>query len=72
MIDIKLIRENPEEIKKRLLYKEVDCSDAIDRILELDSLRRDTIAKTESYKAEQNKVSKQIPQMKKAGELFGY
>ena len=68
MIDIKLIRENPEEIKKRLLYKEVDCSDAIDRILELDSLRRDTIAKTESYKAEQNKVSKQIPQMKKAGE----
>ena len=68
MIDIKLIRENPEEIKKRLLYKEVDCSDAIDRILELDGLRRDTIAKTESYKAEQNKVSKQIPQMKKAGE----
>ena len=68
MIDIKLIRENPEEIKKRLLYKEVDCSDAIDRILELDGLRRDTIAKTEAYKAEQNKVSKQIPQMKKAGE----
>jgi len=68
MIDIKLIRENPEEIKKRLLYKEVDCGDAIDRILELDGLRRDTIAKTESYKAEQNKVSKQIPQMKKAGE----
>ena len=68
MIDIKLIRENPEEIKKRLLYKEVDCGEAIDRILELDGLRRDTIAKTESYKAEQNKVSKQIPQMKKAGE----
>ena len=68
MIDIKLIRENPEEIKKRLLYKEVDCNDAIDRILELDVLRRETIAKTESFKAEQNKVSKQIPQMKKAGQ----
>lgn len=68
MIDIKLIRENPEEIKKRLLYKEVDCCDAIDRILELDVLRRETIAKTEGFKAEQNKVSKQIPQMKKAGE----
>ncbi len=30
MIDIKLIREKPEEIKQRLLYKEVDCGDAID------------------------------------------
>ena len=68
MIDIKLIREKPEEVKRLLLNKEVDASDAIDRIIELDVLRRDTIAKTEAAKAEQNKVSKQIPAMKKAGE----
>ena len=68
MIDIKLIREKPDEVKRLLLNKEVDASDAIDRIIELDILRRDTIARTEAAKAEQNKISKQIPAMKKAGE----
>ncbi|NCB52484.1 MAG: serine--tRNA ligase [Clostridia bacterium] len=68
MLDIKLIRENPERIKARLLNKEADCGAAIDRILALDAARRDTIYKVEGWKAEQNKVTKQIPAMKKAGE----
>lgn len=68
MLDIKLIRENPERIKERLMYKQVDCNAAIDRIMELDGARRDFIYKTEGYKSEQNKLSKQIPVMKKAGE----
>ena len=58
MIDIKLIREKPEEVKRLLLNKEVDASDAIDRIIELDVLRRDTIAKTEAAKAEQKTDSR--------------
>ena len=68
MLDIKLIRENPERIKDRLLKKEADCGTAIDQILALDAARRDMIYKAEGWKAEQNKVSKQIPAMKKAGE----
>lgn len=68
MLDIKLIRENPEKIKKRLSFKEADCSKEIDRITELDGQRRELIARTEALKAEQNKVSKQIPALKKAGE----
>ena len=68
MLDMKLIRENPEDVKTRLKGKEVDCDAAIDRILELDGMRRDLIAKTEAAKSEQNKVSKQIPAMKKAGQ----
>ena len=68
MIDIKLIRENPEDVKKRLAYKEFDASEDIDRILELDTKRREIIMSLEADKAEQNKVSKQIPAMKKAGE----
>ena len=67
MLDIKLIRENPEIIKKRLSFKEADCSKEIDRIVELDGQRRELIARTEALKAEQNKVSKQIPALKKAG-----
>ncbi len=68
MLDIKIIRENPDEVKQRLKNRMIDCDLQLDRILELDTLRRDLIFKTESAKSEQNKVSKEIPQMKKAGE----
>ena len=68
MLDIKVIRDDPEEVKRLLKAKEVDCDEAIDRILALDTQRRELIYKTETAKSEQNKVSKQIPAMKKAGE----
>lgn len=67
MLDIKVIRENPKDVKARLKAKEVDCDEAVDRILELDTERRELIYKTENAKAEQKRVSKQIPVMKKAG-----
>ena len=67
MLDIKRIKENPEGIKAALHAKEVDCDAAIDRILVLDEERRALIASTESRKAQQNKVSKEIPALKKAG-----
>ena len=67
MIDIKLIRENPDALKSSLLKKGADCGADIDRILELDTKRRTLIAESETDKAEQNKTSKQIPQIKKEG-----
>ncbi len=68
MLDIRLIKENPDEVKRLLAAKEYDAANEIDEILKLDVARRELIAKTESLKAEQNKVSKQIPMMKKNGE----
>ena len=68
MIDIKLIRENPDKVKAGFIKKEIDCSADVDRILELDKERRDLIYKTETLKSEQNKASKQIPAMKKSGQ----
>ena len=67
MLDIKKIKENPDAVKAGLRAKEVDCDATIDRILELDEQRRSLIAATEALKARQNKVSKEIPAMKKAG-----
>jgi len=67
MIDIKLIRETPDIVKQSLLNKGADCASEIDRILELDARRRTLIAGSETDKAEQNKVSKLIPQIKKDG-----
>ena len=68
MLDIKIIKDDPELTKARLKAKEVDCDAQIDRILELDARRRELIASTDAKKAEQNKVSKEIPKLKKAGE----
>lgn len=67
MLDIKRIKENPEAVKQALRAKEVDCDATIDRILELDEQRRCLIADTESRKARQNKVAKEIPALKKQG-----
>ena len=67
MIDIKRLKENPEACKAGFRAKEVDCDATVDRILELDEQRRKLIAATESLKAQQNKVSKEIPALKKAG-----
>lgn len=68
MLDIKRIKEDPQKVKEGFRAKEKDCDAEVDRILELDTVRRDLIHETEALKAEQNKVSKSIPQMKKAGE----
>ena len=67
MLDIKKIKENPQAVKDGLRAKEVDCDATVDRILELDEQRRALIASTEQRKAQQNKVSKEIPALKKAG-----
>lgn len=67
MIDIKLIKENPEEVIKRFKIKGKDAEADIKRILELDAMRRSLISETEALKAEQNKENKLIPTYKKEG-----
>ena len=67
MLDIKLIRENAEDVIARLAAKGKDAKAEIERILELDAQRREMIAANEAKKAEQNKVNKEIPAIKKAG-----
>ena len=67
MLDIKVIKENPEAAKARLATRQKDYSTEIDRLMELDVERRALIADTETKKAEQNKISKSIPQLKKEG-----
>ena len=67
MLDIKYIKENPDEVIARLKKKGKDAEEEIRRIVELDSARRALIAETESLKAEQNRESKLVPQYKKEG-----
>ena len=67
MLDIKYIRENPNEVIERLAQKGRDAKEEIAKILELDAQRRSIIAENEQMKAEQTKTNKLIPQYKKEG-----
>ena len=68
MLDIKYIKENPDDVIERLARKGKDAKEDIAKILELDAKRRGMISENEALKAEQNKVSKSIPALKKAGQ----
>ena len=63
MIDIKIIRENPNIIKKHV--KERGYEIDIDKIIELDKQWRDYKKQDDDLRAERNKVSEQINQAKK-------
>ena len=67
MLDIKIIREDPDGVCERLRAKGREAEEDIKRILELDTLRRTMISENEAKKAEQNRQSKLIPAMKKEG-----
>lgn len=66
MIDIKLIRENPDLVKGKLNTRG-DFSKYVDEILELDKKRRGYIGETEQLKNVRNTASQEIAKMKKEG-----
>lgn len=67
MLDIKLIKENPQDVIDRLAKKGKDAAKDIEKVLELDVKRRELIGKGEAIKSEQNKTNKLIPVYKKEG-----
>lgn len=64
MLDIRKVRANFEEVKEKLSKRGEDLSD-FDKFGGLDEKRRELIAKTEVLKAERNKVSAEVAQMKR-------
>lgn len=66
MIDIKLLRTEPEKVIAALKRRKEAVD--IDGLLALDKEKRELLYQVEQKKAEQNSVSKQIPALKKAGE----
>ena len=65
MLDINEIRNDPEKIKKALAKKLVDVD--FTELLEWDRKRRTLITESEALKAKKNKVSSEIPLLKKEG-----
>ncbi len=67
MIDIKLLRENPEFVKERLKTRDLSLAVLVDEVLDVDKERRLLIAEVEKLKAEKNKLSKEIGRLFKEG-----
>ena len=66
MLDINVIRENPQKVKEALAKKlwDVDFTE----LLELDKKKKELIQVVEGNKAEMNRLSASVPAAKKAGE----
>jgi len=65
MLDIRLIRENPDLVRQALEKRQADAA-VVDSILGLDERRRAILSEVETLKAERNAVSKEIGRMKDA------
>ena len=67
MLDIKLIRTNPDDIKARLRTRNANYDASVDEIIAIDAQRREISTKTDTMKAEQNNESREIARLKREG-----
>jgi seryl-tRNA synthetase len=67
MLDINLIREQPDVVRQALRVRQMEAA-PVDVVLELDEQRRTLIQEVETLKAERNAVSKEIGLMKDPGQ----
>ncbi len=60
MLDIKLIREQPDLVRRRLATRGAGDESRIDEVLRLDEQRRKLLGEVELLKAQRNRVSREI------------
>lgn len=65
MLDIKLIRENPEAVKAAMKTRNKDMDAVVDEVLAIDAERRELMKATDALKQEQNAASKKSLKSKK-------
>lgn len=64
MLDLKMIRNNADEVKEKLATRGVKA-ETVDNLLAKDNERRDLIVKSENLKKLRNEVSDEISQLKR-------
>lgn len=67
MLDIRLIREDADTVKVRLSTRSSQYSEIIDQILACDARRRESETRVQHLRAERNRLSKEIGNLKKSG-----
>ena len=68
MLDIALIRKNPDAVKARLAARNTELPLQIDAVLRCDTQRRQAETRLQQLQADRNRISKEIGAKKKAGE----
>ncbi len=68
MLDIALIRKDPEGVRQRLSARGKGAADGLAKVLEADEERRKLIGEVEKLKAERNTISKEIGVRKGKGQ----
>ncbi|HEX5307910.1 MAG TPA: serine--tRNA ligase [Solirubrobacteraceae bacterium] len=68
MLDLKLIREDPERVRAALARRGEQPAAGLDAVLELDARRRELIPALEGLRSERNAAAGAIAQAKRAGE----
>ncbi|MBQ3497773.1 MAG: serine--tRNA ligase [Clostridia bacterium] len=67
MLDIRIIRENPQLVKDAMKKRNKDMDALVDEVLAIDVQRRELTVKLDQLKQEQNAASREIPKIKKEG-----
>ncbi len=68
MLNLKFIQENKETVIERLAVKNFDAREAVEKIIELDNLRRTLQQEAEAKQAEMNRTAKTIGQLMQSGQ----
>jgi seryl-tRNA synthetase len=68
MLDLELLRKNPEFVKERLRLRREEYPTLVDEALRLDEERRSILRGLETLRAERNALSKEIGKLKSKGE----
>jgi seryl-tRNA synthetase len=68
VLDLKLIRQQPDAVRAALARRGAGAAAGVDRVIELDACRRAIIPELEELRARRNAASEAIAQAKRAGE----
>ena len=66
MLDLRLIRSDPERVKEALARR--GAAEGVDELIALDARRRELLPEIESAQAERKTLSKQVGEAKQRGE----
>ena len=68
MLDIRLLRDNPDSVKQRLANRGGDHASLVDQVLEIDTQRRSAETERQKLQGDRNRISKEIGMAKKNGQ----
>jgi seryl-tRNA synthetase len=62
MLDLKLVRDDPDAVRAALARRGPGVADAVDRLLELDARRRSLVTEVDAMRAEQKRRGRDVAQ----------